>query len=57
MDKLEITFNARIPHDNGVDGRATSIEFTTSSVDEVIRQFNKFLILNDWDVQVGNSHA
>jgi hypothetical protein len=31
-----------------------SIEFTTSSVEEVIRQFNKFLIVNDWDAQVEN---
>jgi hypothetical protein len=57
MDKLEITFNARIPYDNGVDGRATSIEFTTSSVEEVIRQFNKFLILNDCDARVENTHV
>jgi hypothetical protein len=57
MDKLEITFSARIPYDNDVDGRAMSIEFTTSSVEEVIRQFNKFLIVNDWDVQVENPHA
>jgi hypothetical protein len=57
MQKLEITFNARVPYDADETGRATSIEFTTGSVDEVIRQFNKFLILNDWDVQVGNSHA
>lgn len=54
MDKLEITFSARIPYDNGADGRAMSIEFTTSSVEEVIRQFNKFLIVNDWDAQVEN---
>jgi hypothetical protein len=57
MQKLEITFNARVPYDADETGRATSIEFTTGSVDEVIRQFNKFLILNDWDVQVENPHA
>jgi len=57
MDKLEITFSARIPYDNDADGRAMSIEFTTSSVEEVIRQFNKFLIVNDWDTQVGNVHG
>ena len=56
MDKLEISFSARIPYVNDVDGCATSIEFTTSSVEEVIRQFNKFLIVNDWDAQVSNVH-
>ena len=57
MDKLEISFSARIPYDNDVDGRAMSIEFTTNNVEEVIRQFNKFLIVNDWDVQVGIAHG
>ena len=56
MDKLEISFSALIPYDNDVDGRATSIEFTTSSVEEVIRQFNKFLSVTDWDAQVSNVH-
>mgnify|MGYP000274054137 FL=1 len=57
MQKLEITFNARVPYDDDETGRATIVMFTTGSVDEVIRQFNKFLILNDWDVQVENPSA
>lgn len=52
MDKLEISFNARLPYEDGVDSRSTSIDFTTDSLGEVVRQFNKFLALNDFDAQV-----
>jgi hypothetical protein len=52
MDKLEISFSARLPYDAEVDNRSASIDFTTDSLGEVVRQFNKFLALNDFDAQV-----
>lgn len=52
MTKLEFTLNARVPYDADEDARTVDISFTTADADEVVRQFNKFLILNDLDVQV-----
>lgn len=52
MTKFEFTFNARIPYDAEEDPRDVNIAFTTSDANEVIRQFNKLLVLNDFDVQV-----
>jgi hypothetical protein len=52
MTKLEFTLNARVPYDAEEDARTVDISFTTSDANEVVRQFNKFLILNDLDVQV-----
>ena len=52
MTKLEFTLSARVPYDAEEDSRSTNIEFTTADATEVVRQFNKFLILNDLDVQV-----
>lgn len=52
MTKLEFTLTARVPYDSDVDARSVDISFTTGDLDEVVRQFNKFLILNDFDAQV-----
>lgn len=52
MTKFEFTFNARIPYDAEEDPRDVTISFTTSDAAEVIRQFNKLLVLNDFDAQV-----
>lgn len=52
MSKLEICFTARIPYDADEPSRNTTIEFTTENLDEVVRQMNKFLVLNDYDAQV-----
>lgn len=52
MTKLEICYTARIPYDAEEDARSVSIDFTTADLDEAVRQFNKFLILNDFDAQV-----
>jgi hypothetical protein len=52
MTKFEFTFNARIPYDAEEDPRDVTIAFTTSDLDEVVRQFNKLLILNDFDAEV-----
>jgi len=53
MNKLEISFNSRTPYnDDETDSRSSTIDFTTNSLGEVVRQFNKFLLLNDFDAQV-----
>lgn len=56
MQKYEITFSARKPYDSDEDylNRSTSIEFdvATSNPAEVVRQFNKFLALNDFQLVV-----
>lgn len=52
MEKLEISFGARLPYDSDGDNRSVSIDFTTDSLGEVVRQFNKFLALNDFEAQV-----
>ena len=52
MTKLEFTLSARVPYDSDVEARSVDIAFTTADLDEVVRQFNKFLILNDFDAQV-----
>jgi len=56
MQKFEITFSARKPYESGEDylNRSTSIEFdvATNNPAEVVRQFNKFLRLNDINIIV-----
>jgi len=52
MNKLEISFNSRTPYDEETDSRSSTIDFTTNSLGEVVRQFNKFLLLNDFEAQV-----
>lgn len=57
MTKLEISFNARVPYDSDDNhlNRNTSIEFDLdldNNPAEIVRQFNKFLALNDIDFRV-----
>lgn len=57
MKKLEISFTSRVPYDNDEDhlNRNTSIEFDVDverNPEEIIRQFNKFLVLNDFEFTV-----
>lgn len=57
MSKLEVTFSARVPYDSddGHLNRNTSIEFDVdqdNNPEEIIRQFNKFLALNDFEFNV-----
>lgn len=52
MTKLEFSLTARVPYDADDDARSVNIDFTTADLGEVVRQFNKFLILNDFDAQV-----
>ena len=59
MNKLEITFNARIPYNSDDDqlNRSSNIEFDLdldANPEEIVRQFNKFLYLNDINVSVGS---
>jgi hypothetical protein len=56
MNKLEISFSARVPYSNDEDhlNRSTSMDFDLdlSNPEEVVRQFNKFLRLNDINIIV-----
>lgn len=57
MNKLEISFNARVPYDSDEHhlNRNTSIEFDldiSNNPGEIVRQFNKFLALNDIEFRV-----
>jgi len=52
MTKLEFSYTARVPYDSDVEARSVNIDFTTADLDEVVRQFNKFLVLNDFEAQV-----
>jgi hypothetical protein len=56
MNKLEISFSARVPYNNDDEhlNRSTSMDFDLdlSNPEEVVRQFNKFLRLNDIDIIV-----
>jgi len=57
MNKLEVAFSARVPYDNSDThlNRNTNIEFDLDVVNnpgEIVRQFNKFLVLNDLDFRV-----
>jgi hypothetical protein len=57
MNKLEISFSTRVPYNSDDDhlSRTTNIEFDVdldSNPSEVIRQFNKFLALNDFNFSV-----
>lgn len=57
MNKLEIAFSARLPYNSDDDhlGRSVNIEFdldVTKDPSEIVRQFNKFLYLNDINITV-----
>lgn len=56
MNKLEISFSSRVPYGSDDDhlNRSTSMDFEVdlSNPGEVVRQFNKFLRLNDIDIIV-----
>lgn len=57
MNKLEISFSARVPYnsDDNHLSRTTNIEFDLdleNNPSEIVRQFNKFLALNDLDFRV-----
>lgn len=57
MNKLEITFSARVPYnsDDNHLSRTTNIEFDLdleNNPSEIVRQFNKFLALNDLEFRV-----
>lgn len=57
MNKLEINFSTRVPYNSDDDhlNRNTSIEFDVdldTNPSEIVRQFNKFLALNDFNITV-----
>lgn len=57
MNKLEISFSTRVPYNSDDDhlNRSSSIEFDVdldSNPQEIVRQFNKFLALNDFNITV-----
>lgn len=56
MSKLEIAFSARVPYDSDDNhlNRNVNIEFDldVNNPKEIVRQFNKFLLLNDIEIQV-----
>jgi len=57
MTKLEISFSARVPYDSDDNhlNRNVNIEFDLdldNNPGEIVRQFNKFLVLNDIDFRV-----
>jgi hypothetical protein len=57
MNKLEISFSARVPYNNDDDhlNRSANIEFDVEldhNPEEIVRQFNKFLVLNDFEFTV-----
>jgi hypothetical protein len=57
MNKLEISFSARVPYSNDEDhlNRSTSMDFDVElerNPEEIVRQFNKFLVLNDFEFTV-----
>lgn len=57
MDKLEISFSSRVPYnsDDSHLNRSTNIDVEVDLVNnpgEIVRQFNKFLALNDFDIRV-----
>lgn len=56
MTKLEISFNARVPYDSDDNhlNRNVNIEFDLDldNPSEIVRQFNKYLDLNDIGVRV-----
>jgi len=58
MNKLEINFSARVPYNSDEDhlNRSTSMDFDVeldNNPEEIVRQFNKFLVLNDFEFVVG----
>lgn len=57
MNKLEIAFSARVPYDSDDNhlNRNVNIEFDLdldNNPGEIVRQFNKFLALNDIELRV-----
>jgi hypothetical protein len=58
MNKIEINFSARVPYNSDEDhlNRSTSMDFDVeldNNPEEIVRQFNKFLVLNDFEFVVG----
>jgi hypothetical protein len=58
MNKIEINFSARVPYNSDEDhlNRSTSMGFDVeldNNPEEIVRQFNKFLVLNDFEFVVG----
>jgi hypothetical protein len=58
MNKLEINFGARVPYNSDDEhlNRSVNIEFDVeldNNPEEIVRQFNKFLVLNDFEFVVG----
>lgn len=57
MNRLEISFSARVPYSSDDDhlNRNVNIEFDldlSGNPSEIVRQFNKFLVLNDIELSV-----
>ncbi len=57
MNKLEISFSSRVPYnsDDNHLNRSTNIDVEVdveNNPGEIVRQFNKFLALNDFDLRV-----
>ena len=56
MNRLEISFSARVPYNSDDDhlNRNVNIEFDLDleNPSEIVRQFNKFLALNDIELTV-----
>jgi hypothetical protein len=56
MNKLEVAFSARVPYNSDTHlNRNTNIEFdldVENNPGEIVRQFNKFLVLNDLALRV-----
>lgn len=55
MEKLEVGFTARKPYDENSLSLSNSLDFeidVSSNPQEIVRQFNKFLVLNDLDFTV-----
>jgi len=51
--KLSFTLSARNAYgQDDVEDRSVTIDFDTADVNTVVSEFNKFLILNDFDAQV-----
>jgi hypothetical protein len=58
MNKLEVSFGVRIPYNSDDEhlNRSANIEFDVeldTNPEEIVRQFNKFLALNDFEFVVG----
>lgn len=48
MNKLEYSFTARRSYDEE-NSRSVSIDFETDDIGVILKEFNKFLIMNDFE--------